>query len=146
MTASRRDAGATSVEFALVLPALLVFLLGVLAFGLNGLYGALADSVARKAARFATIRDSTGYPTDTEITQRVTTFEAVILPPSTGGPSITRSAAGPSGRRAQGDLVTVEVTYVLPVVGRLVDAADAIPGLDLSGAGDITRAATARLE
>jgi len=55
----RREAGASLVEFALVLPILLMVLLGIVEFGLYFYNDLQLAHVARDAARWASVGDAT---------------------------------------------------------------------------------------
>lgn len=121
----RGDSGATAVEVALVLPILLLLLGGVLSLGLHMTYSALAGHTAEVALRKATIRTSTGYPTQAQVDSSV---RAMPLTDVLGDPSepVSLQVVSPTGRQRQGDRVTVTVAYDVPA---LRAAAGAVYGL-----------------
>lgn len=116
-----RDAGATSVEFALVLPLFLTLIAGVLVFGLAMFYAGLAEHAARTGLRKAVIRTSTGYPGAAAVRSTINTSLAGLLPDPTNSNAtlVVRDPvdAAVNPRGAQGDRVTVTVEYDLPAVG-----------------------------
>ncbi|MHB1344285.1 MAG: TadE/TadG family type IV pilus assembly protein [Thermoleophilia bacterium] len=60
LSARHSDQGAAMVEFALVLPVLLVLLLGIIDFGLYFYNDLQLTHVARDAARYASVNDEAG--------------------------------------------------------------------------------------
>ena len=148
-----RDAGATTVEFALVLPVMLILISGVLSFGLAMTYAGLAEYGASVGLRKAVIRTSGGYPGDAVVRTTIGDALSGLLPTPTNTDVLTRNAgdrAARTGRTrslAQGDRVTVRVVYTVPGVtaalGLLPDSGfqDAMIGL-----ATVERTAVGRLE
>lgn len=137
----QRDEGATAVEVALILPVVIAVLFFVLYGALFFYYSAVADHVARSVARQVSIpvgQTGTSYP---DATPGVVAADAK----QTGGAmipdpvSVTTTDAPAAGSPAEGDLVTVTVTYHLPVLSGL---GHVIPGL--TSITSITRSATER--
>lgn len=135
------EGGATAVEFALLVPALMLFI-GLLLFGgLYALYANTIDHAASEAARYASIRQgnssSSPYPDQTGIEDEV---NAEVLPGFVPDATVTLTSA--SDVPNEGDRVTVTVTVtdlpVLSVASRFLSV------VGLSGFDDITRTASAR--
>jgi Flp pilus assembly protein TadG len=61
MSSHRGDAGASAVEFALVLPLLVLFLFGTITFGLAFARIQAMEAVAREGARYASIGRTVTY-------------------------------------------------------------------------------------
>jgi Flp pilus assembly protein TadG len=137
----RRDSGATAVEFALILPVVISVLFFTLYGALFFYYSAVADHVARSVARQVSIpvgQTGTAYPDATPgaVATDAKNTGGSLIPTPTG---VTTVSAPASGTPEEGDLVTVSVTYHLPVLSQL---SNLIPGL--SGIDTLTRSATER--
>jgi Flp pilus assembly protein TadG len=139
--AAGRDEGATALEFAIVLPVLLAVCFFALYGAMFFFYGALADHVARTVARQVSIpiaQSGSGYPDASAATVVADAKSAVgsLMP----NPTSAVAASSPAtGTPAQGDLVTVTVTYKLPLLSNL---ATVVPGL--SAIDTISRSASER--
>lgn len=99
MAKSRKgEDGQSVLEFALVLPILVLFLIGIIDFG--RLYSAhlILTEAATDAARYASLGD-----TDTQVGQVVQTDAGML------GSGVNWQIT-PTGSRVSGDSVTVEVT------------------------------------
>jgi Flp pilus assembly protein TadG len=140
-----REAGATAVEFAIVFPVVLMFILFAMYGGFIVFYGAVADHVARTVVRQVSIpTSSTGstYPdqgTSGGATVRDDANKAAsgLLPgPTDVSVTSARDAVNP------GDEVTVTVTYKPGALGFLSRVMWFLPDANDS----ITRTATARRE
>jgi Flp pilus assembly protein TadG len=117
----RSDRGAELVEFALVLPLMLLMLLGIIDFGLLFQRFQVVTNAAREGARVATLP---GYG-DVDIETRVTQFltaggltEAPTIPPP------TRTAVDLGGQCINVVTVTVEYPYSFSAVGALASYFD----------------------
>lgn len=130
-----KDEGATALEFALVAPILLVLMFVVVYAGIYFFYAAVADHVARAVARDASIPSHGVYPTEAD--------EKAVAESTAGSllPSPTSVGLSSIPRQAEGNELTVTVTYDIPglsAVGSL------LPFLPKSGA--LTRTVTVRYE
>jgi Flp pilus assembly protein TadG len=137
------DSGATAVEFALVFPVVVSVLFFTLYGALFFFYSAIADHVARSVAREVSIpvgQTGTAYPDATPgVVAEDAKQTAGSLIPTPSDVSTTSEPA--TSTPQEGDLVTVTVTYRLPV---LTELSSVIPGL--SGIDSLTRSATDRRE
>lgn len=137
----RSERGATTVEFAIILPLVILFV-GLLLFGgFYALYASTADHAAAEAARYASIRQGTSnsapYPTEAEVAEKV---NGDVLPGFVpdANVSVTTLSAVPN----EGDRVTVTIRLEnLPVLGV---ASSFLSAVGLSGFDDITRTASER--
>lgn len=113
--ASDNEQGQAIVEFALVVPILLLLLVGIMEFGLAFSADLNLQNATREGARLAV----TGA-TDAQITQRV------INTASTLDPSKLTVSISPSAR-PQGTSVTVtsqyQFTYITPLISRFTGGA-----------------------
>jgi Flp pilus assembly protein TadG len=139
--AGRRDEGATAVEFAIVLPVVLTTVFFALYGAMFFYYSAVADHVARSVARQVSIpiaQTGSGYPdasAATVLNDARADAGGLIAAPT----SAVATSSGATSTPQEGDLVTVTVTYQLPVLSQL---ASVVPGL--SAISTITRSATER--
>jgi Flp pilus assembly protein TadG len=88
----RRDArGAAAIEFALVAPALIVFIVGIAQLGVLFMANAGLTHAVAEGARFATIfkRDTGTGPTDAEIRARIADSRFGLNPANLSTPTIT---------------------------------------------------------
>ncbi|HEX3705355.1 MAG TPA: TadE/TadG family type IV pilus assembly protein [Mycobacteriales bacterium] len=134
---TRKEDGATAVEFALVLPVLVTTIFFALYGGLYFYYGAMADHVARTVARQVSIpvgQTGSAYPdanAATVVADAKAAAGTLIPNPSTATATSLPATSSPE----EGDMVTVTVTYKLPVL-------DLMPGF--GGIDTITRSASER--
>lgn len=136
-----RDEGATAVEMALILPLVVAVLFFVLYGALFFYYSAVADHVARSVARQVSVpvgQTGTSYPDASPgvVVADAKDASGTYMPTPS---SVTTTASPVSATPAEGDLVTVTVTYQLPVLSGL---GHLVPGL--SSIASITRSATER--
>jgi Flp pilus assembly protein TadG len=135
------DEGATAVEFAIVLPVVVTVCFFALYGAMFFFYGAVADHVARTVARQVSIptgQSGSPYPDAspaTVVTDAKSAAGALLPDPTSAVAASTPAAGSP----AQGDLVTVTVTYKLPLLSNL---AAIIPGM--SAIDSISRSASER--
>lgn len=82
-TVSGRESGAAAVEFALVLPLLLVLLLGIIDFGLYYYNDLQLTHVARDAARYLSVDDAAGADAAIGNANLIsTTIDSKVITPS----------------------------------------------------------------
>lgn len=135
------ETGAAAVEFAILVP-LVILLVGLLLFGgLYALYANTIDHAASEAARYASIRQgastSSPFPDAAEIEAHV---NDEILPAFVPDAHVTLTSL--SSVPNEGDRVTVTVEVDdLPVLDA---AAVFLRAVGLSGIDDISRTASAR--
>lgn len=139
---SNDDRGATLVEFALVLPLLLVLLLGMLEFGTAFNYWIDTTHLANEGARWAVVNNNPGPGT----LQEYVRGQANTLELRDGGTSSIPAGdeaevciSFPNGSANVGDPVHVRVTatyHWLPFIGDRISSANVT----------ITGSATMRLE
>jgi Flp pilus assembly protein TadG len=126
---------------ALILPLVVAVMFFVLYGALFFYYSAVADHVARTVARQVSVpvgQTGTSYPDATAgaVAADAKQTGGSLIPAPDG---VTTSSSPTSGTPAEGDLVTVTVTYQLPVLSQL---GHIIPGM--TGITSITRSATER--
>jgi Flp pilus assembly protein TadG len=142
---TRSEEGTTAVEFALVAPVLLMFILFAMYGGFVVYYGAVADHVSRTVARQVAIpvgATNSTYPdqgSGGQSTVRAAANHAAgTLLPDPTSVTVTSSRGNPT----PGDQVTVTVTYKPPVLSFLNKVMWFLPG----GKDGISRTATERRE
>jgi hypothetical protein len=119
---SLKSAGVAAIEFALVLPVLMLILLGIIDFGLMMYDKAMITNAAREAAR-AGIVLSNPRPTGAQIQLVATSYCGTNLltlsGPSACTPVVTNLDKGGSPCQAFADRLQVEVMYAYdgPVLG-----------------------------
>lgn len=103
------DSGAAAVEFALVMPLLVILVFGIFEFGISFAQQLSLSNAARQGARFAAVQnpDGSGNPTTT----CATIFNQV------------RSAAGTIGMSS----ANVKVTITAPTGGQTCTTAGGLP-------------------
>lgn len=123
----RDDRGAAAVEFALVLPILLLLVLGIVQFGLTFTQWLEMESAAREGARWGSL----GYAA-ADIRTRVRAAAPGLNPPLTDA-QITVTPLDPGNHPS--DPVSVSITYstpVLPIIGPIMGQAG--PTMSLTAA------------
>jgi Flp pilus assembly protein TadG len=131
---TRRDEGATAVEFALVFPVVVAVCFFALWGALFFYYSAVADHVARTVVRQVSIPVGGTYPDHNAATvvSDAKAAAGTLIPTPTKAVAVSSPATADPD---EGDLVTVTVTYKLPVLSM-------IPGL--SSIDSISRSASER--
>lgn len=112
---ARDDRGAAAVEFALILPVLLLLLLGIIQFGITFYQWIEMEHAAREGARWGSL----GY-TATDIRAKVKEA-APGLSPALSDAQITVTPTNPWDY--PGEPVKVAITYdtpVLPIIGPII--------------------------
>jgi Flp pilus assembly protein TadG len=95
---SGQERGAAAVEFALVLPLLLVILLGIIDFGLYFYNDLQLTHVARDAARYLSVDDVSAANTTIDNANLIST-------------SITSRSVTPSGVQGGESTITLQASY-----------------------------------
>jgi Flp pilus assembly protein TadG len=133
---ARSDAGQAVVEFALIAPAVILIMFGVLSFGLIFSWKNVLNNAAREGARAGAI-----CMTDDQIRAVVASNCTVLPSAGTVVVGITSLDTGgnplPANNRQRGGTVTVTVNYIANVVS--------IPGI-MSNTKLLTAQATFRSE
>lgn len=109
----RTQKGQSLVEFALILPLLLLILFGIMDFGRLFHVYLTIDHAGREAARSASIGQN-----DT-VVKKTAVDDAVDI-----GLTVDKVVINPSGSRSSGNDVTITITYPItfltPIVGSIV--------------------------
>jgi Flp pilus assembly protein TadG len=134
--ASKKDEGTTAIEFSLVLPVIVTTVFFALYGALYFYYGAIADHVARSVARQVSIptgQTGSAYPDGNAATVKADAKSAAgtLIPTPT---NVTTTSLPATSTPSEGDMVTVTVTYKLPVLSMF----------GWSGLDTITRSASER--
>jgi len=135
------DSGATAVEFALVFPVVLMVMMFALYGAMYFYYSAVAGHVARTVTRQISIpvgQTGSTYPAEdlASLKSRADNVGGSMIPNVSG---VSAHNQGNDPTPEEGDLVTVTITYKLPVMTQL---ASFIPGL--SAIDTISQTATER--
>jgi Flp pilus assembly protein TadG len=137
-----RERGAAAVEFALVLPILVMILLGIVDFGLEINSQAILANAAREGARVASLGG-----TRADAASAVTTASASLLNVNAGNPVVTITCRKPGGTtcasgfdtdKASGGTVIVTVSYVYSWISPAI--------LGLPGSTTISKTSEMRIE
>ena len=113
----KRTDGMSAVEFALMLPVMLLIVCGIMDFGNLYFQAHIANEAAREAARLAATQKTPSYPTQSSIQ---TSLQQAY------GTSVTVDSMNPSTLNAgsSGSTVTVRVknlvTILTPVINQLI--------------------------
>jgi Flp pilus assembly protein TadG len=123
----QRPRGAAMIEFALVLPILLVLLIGIIEAGAILYNKAVITNAAREGARVGVLRRETNANVDNLIKQRVNDYCSQKLLSFAPGSSSTPDDIGISSEAFDGrspGLLTVSVSYTYKgfLLGRLLSA------------------------
>jgi Flp pilus assembly protein TadG len=122
-TDGRGELASTLVEFALVLPVVIVLMLGIFSLGLIFYWSHILSDAAREGARRGAAGGTGG--TDAEITRVVSSYTALLPNGSSLTPVISvvgsNGSALATGQRQRGGTITVTLTYSAQTVG--------VPGL-----------------
>lgn len=138
----RDESGAALVEFALVLPLLLVLILGIADFSRGLSYWIDSTHLANVAARYATVNKNPGAPASMSL-QRHMELQASTNELRDGSSQQTPvdvCVSFPDGTANVGDPVKVTATSTWSWLGYLVDRVGLAPTTTISGS------ATMRLE
>lgn len=122
----RDERAAAALEFALVMPLLLAFLFGIIAFGVIFAQHLALGNSARQVARFGVVEGRTCTELLAEIDETVGTI-GIDDHTDLDGVAITRNGdnacgdEGPCAGSAEGDSIRVELIYraepIMPVPG-----------------------------
>ena len=102
----RSESGAAAVEFALILPALVMLIVGVAQLGILFMANAGLRNAVAEGARYATIYPR---PTDAQIRQVITDSRFGLDPARLATPAIAR------GVSAGTDYADITMTYTVPM-------------------------------
>lgn len=123
LTTTNKEEGASAVEFALVLPILMVLVLGIIQFGFIFFHYISITHAAREGARWAALEQE-----DHEVREKVKK--------SAPGLALTDADIDikPAGDRSGliGEPVTVTVQYKTPVIAPLIGNAIGVSGPEIS--------------
>lgn len=140
---SRNDEGAAAVEFALVLPLLLLFLFGIITFGIVFAQNLALGNGARQAARLGAVEGNTcaeiwAEAQDNATSVGMTGADVDISVTRVGtGPALTgcdeTSTVEPCDDSQPGQSLRVQVAFASPVMVPVAGLPDEI---DLEGSGE----------
>lgn len=117
MRTQERDRGASAVEFALVVPVLVLMLLGILAFGHAFHVQSVLSNAARDGVRVMALQDTSGgADPQTAAKNTVIASAAPSANVSSGQISITPATCAASGTSGPGT-ATVTINYPLQLLG-----------------------------
>jgi Flp pilus assembly protein TadG len=105
-----RDRGAVAIEFALLLPVLLLLLFGIIDFGRALNASITLTQAAREGARFAAVADAIGLPNTSAAVKDRTVAAATGLNLTSANVTPTTCTANETGD------ATVKVTYVFKFI------------------------------
>lgn len=97
--------GASAIEFAIILPVLVVILIGIMEFGYVMFAKAVITNASREGARRGIVF-SDPRPGDAEIIQAVSNYCSNLIPSATVTTQVARAG------NAAGDPLTVRVNYL----------------------------------
>lgn len=103
----RREAGATAVEFAVLLPVLLAMVLGTCVFGIGTYYKSVVTYAAREGVRWASVRGSTNK---NEIATP-DTVKAIVESHAPSLQPLTVTTTWTPATKAPGSVVRIEASY-----------------------------------
>jgi Flp pilus assembly protein TadG len=154
---TRGEHGQATVEFAIILPLVLLLIAGLIAFGTAFNYWISLNHLANEGARWTAVDrlpPSNPSPTvaqyKTYITDQVLTEElrAKVTDPATGDIGICFTGAQATPQVGDAATVTIRAEYGFPVVSGAIDLAGKLFGGSTSGIGNVmlTGSSTVRLE
>ncbi len=139
----RAESGAAAVEFAIIVPVLLLLVLGIVDFGYAFGQKLALNHAAREGARMAVV-ESSGADTQAEIAQLVSDSAGTLVDPldttqviATVAGTGTSATCGPGGALDIGDELEVSVDY---------DATPLVPLPFLGGTISLSSSAVFRCE
>jgi Flp pilus assembly protein TadG len=111
------DEGAAAVEFALVVPVLLLVVFGIITFGIIFAQQLALGNAARQGARFGAVGSHTCADIEAETKSNVTTLgmlpdDVTITVTRDGGFSCDDATATPCAGSTPGDNVHVEAAFI----------------------------------
>jgi Flp pilus assembly protein TadG len=157
MRSLRRDEGQATIEFAIVLPLVLLLIVGLIEFGKAFNYWLDLNHLANEGARWVAVDRIPGddSPTGDEIKGyligQINTSELKSKVDPNGNPSssnIQVSCDGGTGQIGDPATVIISAPYSFPLVSSVIDLAGKVFGTGGSGIGDVTLRgkSTVRLE
>lgn len=136
-----KESGTSTVEFAIVLPLLLVILFGIIEFAVALFNQAMITNAAREGARAGIVYNGTTPITEEQIQAVVNTYLGSNLI-NLGGTSSHSTTVTPGGGAGQPLTVTVDYQYdflVLRPIVRLLRGEGDFPGSLTLGATSVMR-------
>ena len=98
--------GASAIEFAIILPVLLVILIGIMEFGYAMFAKAVITNASREGARTGIVYATPNRPGDAEIVQAVNNYCSNLIPSATVTTTVVRAGSD------AGNPLTVRVNYL----------------------------------
>jgi Flp pilus assembly protein TadG len=139
MMRRRNDSGAVALEVALLMPVFLMVVALIVVAGVRTLYAGLAENEARRAARMASIHTTSSTSSPYPATAAVCAQAGLPIPGATynaaTGCSVTNDMNPLNASPGEGDLVTVELTYGIPMLQAFVGW---VPGSSLDAVATVT--------
>ena len=136
---TRGSSGQSMIEFALVLPMLLVLVFGIIEFGNAWRHYQLITNTAREGARIAVLPSSTAAIVDSVINDRL---DRSGLDASKATITKTILDFGDSGYSNSSDIVTIEYPYDFVFLGPVVDLMCAVFGCGQGSFSSVTLSST----
>lgn len=130
LTTLNNEKGTSAVEFALVLPVLILFILGIIQFGFIFFHWLSITHAAREGARWASLENPDGTVTQQGTTRYKVWQATSSLNPRLANSDIAIAVLNPDGTVREnpadptiedaGNPVTVTVTYDSPIIAPLM--------------------------
>jgi Flp pilus assembly protein TadG len=115
--------GATLIEFALVLPVIIILFLALCEFSILLYDKAVIDDASRKGARYGTMLTSVNYPTTASVvtyTTNYTSGKLINFSSTATSPTVTATQSNATPQFGDTLTVTVQYTYTGFILHKLV--------------------------